>query len=651
MPRAPAKKSVEEAEAGAANAARAEKLFARGMALHGRNQFAEAQAAFADVLKLQPDHAEALHALGVIAAQGRDPSAALVWFDRAVAVDPQYALAWFSRGIALEESGRLDDAIASYDRALAVRPGFEKAAVNRRNALQRSGRPDAAALSVAATGKTLADPSSAKDWYERAMALLQGDRHEEAIAHFDRAIAIDPQHAEAYCGRAISRRQTGQNKAAIADYERAIALKPKFYKAHNNLGVVLQVMGRPREAIASYERALAANPRYARAHINRGNALLELRDLQSALASYEQAIALDPRNTEIFSNRGVVLHQMNRLQEAVASHEHAVSMDPQRAEGHWNLSNALLLSGDWSRGWQEFEWRWKHPGLKLLGRRKALQQPRWTGTEPLQGKTLLLQAEQGLGDTIQFCRYARLAAARGARVLMEVQAPLLGVLQGLAGVAGLLTPKSPLPPYDLHCPLLSLPLAFGTTVSTVPWSGPYIEADHARMQAWRRRLGEPRALRVGLVWSGNQKHKGDRNRSIPLQVLLPLLGDGCEWFSLHKEVRKADATVLAAQPRIRHFGEELADFADTAALCALMDVVISVDTSVAHLAGAMGRPLWLLLPDVPDWRWLQVREDTPWYPTARLFRQSEPGNWSGVISRVQQELQGLRSGRRHQPDQ
>lgn len=620
-------------------------LMARGMTLHRRQDAAGARAVFEQVLAADPQHAEALHALGVIAAQERKPSAALDWFDRAVAADPQFVLAWFNRGVALEELLRFDDAVASYDRALSLHPGYEKAEVNRRNAIQRSGRPDAGTLSVQATAAALADAMSAGAWYERALALLGEGRHEEAVAHFDRVLALDPRHAEAWCGRAISRRQLRQHEAAIADYGQAIALKPGFYKAHNNLGVLLQVMARPRDAIASYERAIAANPRYVRAWINRGNAFLELQDPQSALASYEQAMALDPHNAEIFSNRGVTLHQLGRLDEAIASHEQAVALQPERAEGHWNLGNALLLAGDLRRGWQEYEWRWRHSGLKLLARRETPAQPLWSGQPPLQGKTLLLQAEQGLGDTLQFCRYARLAAERGARVLLEVQTPLHGVLQGLDGVAAVLTPAAPLPSLDYRCPLLSLPHAFGTTVDRVPWSGPYIHAESQKVEAWRQRLGEQRLPRIGLVWSGSPKHKGDRQRSIPLHTLLPLLGDSFEWISLQKDVREIDAAVLAARPRLRHFGDELADFSDTAALCELMDLVISVDTSVAHLAGAMGRPLWLLLPRVPDWRWLLNRDDSPWYPTARLFRQPVRGDWASVLTAVGRALAGTGSSR------
>ena len=297
----------------------------------------------------------------------------------------------------------------------------------------------------------------------------------------------------------------------------------------------------------------------------------------------------------------------------------------------------MLLAGDFSTGWREHEWRLKsHPELQ-----RAFVQPLWLGDTPLAGKTILLHAEQGLGDTLQFCRYAPLVAAQGARVVLEVQTPLVELLRDLAGIASVVARGEPLPAFDLHCPLLSLPLAFGTTLDTIPAHIPYLHAPSERMAAWQARLGATTRPRIGLVWSGNAGHKRDRARSIPLYALMPLFDLDAAFVSLQKEVRAADAAVLQQTAKIIDVSPALETFADTAALIAQLDLVIAVDTSVAHLTGALGKPLWLLLPAAPDWRWLTARDDSPWYPTARLFRQTDTRVWGPVVARMRAALQEM----------
>jgi hypothetical protein len=309
----------------------------------------------------------------------------------------------------------------------------------------------------------------------------------------------------------------------------------------------------------------------------------------------------------------------------------------------WNLALCRLLAGDFARGWAGYEWRWNVPQLAgQIGERRRYAQPLWLGAEPLQGRTLLLYGEGGLGDTLQFCRYAKLAADAGARVILEVPGALQALLRNLAGVSQLVEKGGALPAFDLHCPLPSLPLAFGTTLDNVPSPRSYIAASPARLAEWNARLGESSQPRVGLVWSGGTKHTNDRNRSIALRELIEYLPRQFQYVSLQKETRGSDEDALRSRADILRFDGRLDDFADTAALCQLMDVVVSVDTSVAHLSGAMGRPVWLLLPCVPDWRWLLGREDSVWYPSARLLRQDKAGDWAGVLARVRSEL--LRRG-------
>lgn len=609
-------------------------LLAQALALHQRHELEGARALLEQALAADPRHAGALHALGVIRAQGGDAAAALGCFDRAIACDPAHDMAHFNRGIALTELGRTDEALRSYERALEIRPGFAKARSNLAVLMKRSGRRDARTEAIAAAVAGW----SAEACQQQGVRLLDEDRHAEALAYLDLALEKSPGLAEAHCCRGIALKQLGQTERAIAAYRRSIELKPGLAQAHYNLAMILHEQGLHDEALAASERAIAIRSDYAKAHSQRGNSLLALGRLDEALAAYDRALALDPAFAVGWSNRGVALQAMNRLREALASYDRAQALDPAYAENRWNRAVCLLLAGDFIQGWPEYEWRWRHPGLRLYGGKHPMSEPRLTAGADLRGKTVLLYAEQGLGDTLQFCRYAALVAQRGARVWLQVQHALQPLLQGLEGVERVFSNLEALPAFDLQCPLLSLPAVFGTTLDRVPASLPYIRPSPQKLQAWRQRLGTPRRRRIGLVWSGSPKHRGDRSRSISLADLLPLLGVDADFFSLQKELRPEDAQTLRATPALGHYGDQLLDFSDTAALCELMDGVVSVDTSVAHLAGAMDKPLSLLLPFAPDWRWMLERPDTPWYPRARLYRQPVSGDWASVIARVGTDL-------------
>jgi hypothetical protein len=346
-----------------------------------------------------------------------------------------------------------------------------------------------------------------------------------------------------------------------------------------------------------------------------------------------------PDYAEALSNCGMTLRELKRFDEALASYDHALALRPDYAEVHCDKSLLQLLTGDLNSGWQEYEWRWKNKSLGLLKRDFA--QPRWLGGNGIKGKTILLHSDQGFGDTIQFCRYVSLVSARGVRVLLEVQPPLQGLMASFTDVAQVISAKDKLPHFDLHCPLSSLPLAFGTRIESIPANVPYLTAPSESVSSWNFTPASRGNLRIGLAWSGRPEHGNDTNRSIPLRSLLQLLDVKAGFVSLQKDVRPDDATVLKYRSDLVRFGDELKTFSDTAAVISKLDLVISVDTSVAHLAGALAKPVWILLPFVPDWRWLLDREDSPWYPTARLFRQTNPGDWSGVVSRVAVELEKL----------
>jgi hypothetical protein len=389
------------------------------------------------------------------------------------------------------------------------------------------------------------------------------------------------------------------------------------------------------EALASYDRAIALTPGIAEAYNNRGNALTELKRPAEALESYDRAIALKPDYAVAHYNRGNALMDLKGPAEALESYDRAIGFKPDYAEAYWNQSLCFLLMGRFEQGLRQYEWRKKLN--EPIGVR-SYPQPVWLGEENIAGKTLFIHWEQGLGDTIQFCRYAKLVEARGAKVVMSVQEPLCGLLDEISPTIQIMKSNEEPTDFDCHCPLLSLPLALGTTLKTIPAERRYIKPDDERRVAWSARLPPKTKSRIGVVWSGGAGQKNNYNRSMELQELLPIFSPNADWICLQKEVKENDLAALRQMGRIALFGDDLKDFSDTAALIDLMDLVITIDTSVAHLAGAMGKPVWILLRYNRDWRWLLDRDDSPWYPTARLFRQQEIGNWAGVVDQVKNEL-------------
>jgi len=472
--------------------------------------------------------------------------------------------------------------------------------------------------------------------FKQAAALHQQGKLAEAGRLYAEVLREAPNHFDALHLLGVIALQTRQTQRGVALIAKAIKLKPGSAAAYNNLGNGLHALKHYTEAIASYDKAIALKPDYAEAYSNHGNVLNTLNKHAEALTSYDRAIALKPNYVDAYYNRGNALNALNRHREALESYDRALALRPDYAEAHYNGAFCRLLMGDLPRGWQENEWRWETDEFRSY--KRSFVQPLWLGQEAVAGKTILLHAEQGLGDSIQFCRYVPLVAARGARVVLEVPRPLHDLMSTLAGSPEVIDKGSRLPEFDMHCPLLSLPLAFGTTLETIPSSVPYLQVSPAGGQHWNARLGANRGRRVGLAWSGRPTHKNDQNRSIGLQPLLPLLDTGATFVCLQKDIRPDDAEVLKGHKAILDFSDELNDFSDTAALISQLDLVISVDTSVAHLAGALAKPVWVLLPFIPDWRWLLDRDDNPWYPTARLFRQDDTRAWDGVIVRVHDAL-------------
>jgi len=605
----------------------------RGLALAGLQRFDEAIASYDRALSLRPDDAEVLYNRGnALLALGR-PHDALGTYERALRARPDYVEALCNRGATLAALGRNEEAIASYDRVLAKHPDHAEALSNRGNAFKALRRFDEA---LASYDRALAArPDDAQARFNRGVTLHELKRFDLALASYDSALAMRPDHAEALSNRGDALRELGRLEEALASYDRALAIRPEFAEALSNRGNVLRAMRRFDEALASYDAALHLRSDYPEALSNRAATLQALDRLDEALASCDRALALRPDLVEALNNRASVLQEMHRFDEALAIYDHLAAIAPDHAEAQINRALLLLLTGDFTRGWPAYEWRRKLPSWVERG----FAAPEWSGQD-IAGKRLLLHAEQGFGDTIQFVRYAALVAARGADVIVEVRPSLAPLLGGLFGVEVIAAGRDHLPPFDLHCPLLSLPHLFATTPATIPGGVPYIVAPAERTAAWTSRLPAD-GLRVGLAWSGHRENVRDHERSIPFARLAPLFDiPGTRFVSLQKDIRASDEDFRRCGGVI-DLSAGLGDFADTAAVIAQLDLVISVDTSVAHLAGAMGKPFWLLLPRVPDFRWQLGRTTSPWYSSARLFRKGQTDNWDAVIADVATELAAL----------
>ena len=674
--------------------------------LHRQGRFAEAERLYAGVLRSLPQHFDALRLLGVLRYQQGQFAEALrligaalrtnagsseAWsnyglvlgalqrhdealesYQRALALNPDDVDALLNHGNALQAAGRHADAIASYDQILSTHPRRVDALCNRGNALLALKRHDEALAGYDAAldvmpghidtlynrGTMLAtigrhadalaclrrllvlQPDHVSALNNAGAALLSLDRPYEALERFDRALAIKPDHIGALVGRGHALIALDRFTEGEALSERVAATAPDHAAALGLRGAVLRMRGRHEEALACFDRAVAHAPDSVDARKNRGQVLLELKQPERALADFDHVLAAWPRDAAALANRGHARFELADFDGALASYAEALSLDPEHADAHYGEGLVRLTLGDFALGWDKYRWRRKVRQMARHGRTFA--QPHWSGDEPLAGKTVLLHAEQGFGDTIQFARYATLMAERGAGVLLEVQRPLVGLLGQIEGVSRVIARGDDLPAFDLHCPLLDLPYAFRTELATVPARVPYLWAGAERAAAWKPRLNSGAALSVGLVWSGNAAYRNDSARSVPLAALAPLLAHaGVQFVCLQHELRDNDAPLMPQLPAIRFFGEQLRDFADTVALISLLDVVITVDTVFGHLAGAMGKPTWLLLSRVPDSRWLLDRADSPWYPTVRLFRQPRVGDWESVLAQVERELGGL----------
>lgn len=672
------------------------------------------------MLEENPCHPEAMVGICLVALASSQSEAAVKMAEAAVTVAPWMVAAWVALGQALRAAGRSEDAEFVYGHTLRLDGGNTLARMGLGELLLAAGRPKEAIkeFELALSLQPVLVP--ALMGLGHSLAMLE--RNEEAIRRYQRALALRPRLPEAEFAAGFVLARMGKPKEAENRYRRALVLRPDFAAAWVNLGCLLRDQGREAYAEAAFQRAVELRPKLisgwvnlavlerergctveAEAHLRKAFALNPSQvetlvawcqhraaegDVAGAWRWLQWALAREPESAEAVNMHGILLHKGDRFVEAVEAFEHAealgsraaasnrgnslldlgrtveslrahetaVERDPTHPGAIYNLALTRLRLGDWEQGWPGYEARWRFREVHRSPR--VFSQPRWQG-ETLEGRRILLHAEQGLGDTIQFCRYATLVEARGGVVILQVQEPAERLMASLAvvraGLAKTALLGASLPEFDLECPLLSLPAIFGTTIETVPWPGAYLGADPAlafekRMRAPHVRPSPAHPLRIGIAWAGNPRYKADHKRSIELKTLQPLLRiSSITWISLQKGPAAEQLTALPGDVFVWDGSSHDRNLAETAAMVATLDLVVTTDTCIAHLAGAMGKPVWILLPNLADWRWMQETETTPWYPTARLLRQREPGDWAWVVERVVGEVCELQASKRKEP--
>lgn len=640
--------------------------FDHALAHHQAGRWAEAERIYREILAADGSHADSLHMLGVLAYQvGRHDIAAEligtaiarrsdipfyhsnlgnVWkalgrlaeaeacYRKALDLKPDYADAHNNLGTVRHAQGRLDEAAKHYRQALRVAPDNAEAHDNLGTTLRKRG--DLPAAAEHGRRAIAIRPGNAEAHVNLGTTLFKLGDLDAAAAHYRQALALNPNSATAHAAMANLVGTCGDFITAEAHYRMALAIAPDNGDIHNNLGATLESQGRFDEAIAHLERALVLQPQDALAHYNLGNAHQDQGDLAAATACYERALAIDPDYPDAHVNLGNALRDLGRNGEALEHYRRAIAARPDHADAHWNEALVLLLMGDFAAGWPKYEYRWLARGTVPHG----MTAPAWDGGD-LHGRTLLVHCEQGFGDSLQFVRHVPLLRERGGQVALACPKGLARLFAEVEGVERLVTAGDDIPPHDCHVPLASLPGLFGTTVDTIPAAVPYLRPPRAEVDAWAERLAAHGGFRVGVVWRGRVTSRQQRERALGTALLGRCLTD----VTVVGLLPDAAADELAEFPgAVVDAGKDLADFASTAAVMANLDLVVSVDTAAAHLAGAVGVPVWTLLPFAADWRWLLERDDSPWYPTMRLFRQPSPGDWESVVERVRAELETLR---------
>ncbi|MBS1258709.1 MAG: Cell division coordinator CpoB [Candidatus Scalindua arabica] len=645
------KRSSQDIAAGKAKVSNTD-LFHEAFTLHNTGNLAKAASLYRKILKNEPKHVDANFLLGTLNIQQGKLKPATTLLKKAISLKPDHVAASNNLGTALQSQGNFSEAEVIYNNIIERTPDYVEGHINLGAVLQEQGKLDEA---IKCYNRAIPlKPDYAEAHYNLGNALKRKNEFDEAAASYSQAIKLNPDYVQAHSNLGTVLQEQGKLVEAVSSFRKAIELKPEYAEAHSNLGTVLQEQGKLREAAESFHLAAELNPNHAEVHNNIGTFLMELGKPDEAIESYEKAITLEPDHAEAHNNLGAAFQEQGKFNEAIPYYKKAISLKPDYAEAHMNRSFVLLLTGNLEEGWPEYEWR-LHTKDRVP---RSFQQPLWDGT-PLDGRSILVHAEQGIGDTIQFVRYLPMVQAKGGHVIFECQKNLFRLLENSEGLNDIIQKASTSEEnsyFDVQVPLLSLPGIFGTTLENIPSKVPYIKVDPEPVKQWNARIENNDDFKIGIVWAGSPDHKNDRNRSCRLEDFSQLAEiPGLSFYSVQKGVASQEALTPPAGMKIINLANELNDFTDTAALILNLDLVISVDTSVAHLAGAIGIPVWNLLPFAPEWRWQLNRAVSPWYPRPnarlpfvgqglagragmRLFRQSQPNDWTGVFKQVKKAL-------------
>lgn len=670
---------------------------------HQHGRFEQAKKIYDELIQAYPMHPDAWHLLGVLALQAKQYAKSQELITKAIELSPQTAQYHYNLAMSYQAQQHWDKAIEAFKQARVLQPDyydaiyqmgitealrghFEAAVSWFQQAAKLKDQPLDALFQLAQAYRQLGEFHKSIEIFIQLLAIksdsveillnlgytqkLAGDLA-EAIHSYDQALSLAPKEPMIYNMRGVVLVDQGEVGAAIKDYQYALKLKPDFAEVYNNLGIALFEMGKSEEGLEAFGRALQLQKEMIQPYINLATAYEKLNNFAAALSYYDQAIKLEPRNSELYFFKGVSLYKAQQFDAAIENfnailsgqlsnpnyltargaafyelaqfvqarqdYESALALDPGHATANTNLAFLELLHGDLLEGFARYEWRWLRPDC--LGKRPQFQVPEWTGQVPLTDKTLLIFTEQGFGDTLQMLRYLEKAQALASKLILQVDKTLVKLLKhNLPAKVQVVSLQESLPHFDYFCSLQSLPFRFMTSLESIPAKQSYLASNLQRHSYWELQLGVKKQKRIGLVWHTHSIHPVDAKRCISLDQLLQVLAPSHSYFCLQKEISAEDKAMLATSS-IKQFCEKLTDFSETAALCDCMDLIITIDTSVAHLAGALGKPVWLLLPLVPDWRWLLEREDSPWYPSLRLFRQQQRGEWSSVLAAVKLQLE------------